>query len=119
MAADPCVFPGTNCLRNRLGIRDARELALIEAEPTSILIAQLERTRLSGRYDLAHLRAFHRRIFGDIYEWPGELRIVAIAKGDSLFALPDHIGAYLAGMSLSSPARNISGGSSVGRFLTG
>jgi cell filamentation protein len=98
LPADPYVFPGTNCLRNRLGIRDPRELAVIEAEQTSILIAQLERTRLPGRYDLAHLRAFHRRIFGDIYEWAGELRTVAIAKDDSLFALPEHIDAYLVGV---------------------
>jgi cell filamentation protein len=98
LPADPYVYPGTSCLRNRAGIRDPRELAQIEAEQTSILIAQLERTRLPGRYDLAHLRAFHRRIFGDIYEWAGELRSVAIAKDDSVFALPDHIEAYLAGV---------------------
>jgi cell filamentation protein len=98
LPADPYVYPGTNCLRNRLDIRDPGELALVEAEQTSILIAQLELTRLPGRYDLAHLMAFHRRIFGDIYEWAGELRSVAIAKDDSVFALPEHIDSYLAGV---------------------
>jgi cell filamentation protein len=92
------VYPGTDCLRNRFGIRDARTLARIEAEQTSILIAQLERIPLAGRYDLEHLKAFHRRIFGDIYEWAGELRSVAIAKDDSVFALPEHIESYLAGV---------------------
>ncbi len=80
MPADRYLYPGTNCLRNRLGIRDPRELARIEAEQTSVRIAQLELTGLPGTYDLAHLRAFHRRIFGDIYEWAGELRTVAIAS---------------------------------------
>ena len=98
MPADPYVYPGTNCLGNRLGIRDLGELALVEAEQTSILIVQLELTQLPGRYDLAHLMAFHRRIFGDIYEWAGELRSVAIAKDDSVFALPEHIDSYLAGV---------------------
>ena len=98
MPADPYVYPGTDCLRNRAGIRDARTLARLEAEQTSIVIAQLERTRLPGRYDLEHLRAFHRRIFGDIYEWAGQLRSVAIAKDDSVFALPEHIDSYLAGV---------------------
>jgi cell filamentation protein len=98
LPADPYVYPGTSCLRNRAGIRDPSALAQLEAEQTSILIAQLERTRVAGRYDLAHLRAFHRRIFGDIYEWAGELRSVAIAKDDSVFALPEHIEAYLAGV---------------------
>lgn len=98
MPADPYVYPGTSCLRNRLGIRDPDELERIEAEQTSILIAQLERTPLPGAYDLTHLRAFHRRIFGDIYTWAGELRSVAIAKDDSLFALPEHLEAYLQGV---------------------
>ncbi len=98
MPADPYVYPGTSCLRNRLGIRDQDELERIEAEQTSILIAQLERTPLPGAYDLTHLKAFHRRIFGDIYTWAGELRSVAIAKDDSLFALPEHLEAYLQGV---------------------
>jgi cell filamentation protein len=79
-------------------MRDPSKLARLEAEQTSIVIAQLERARLPGRYDLEHLRAFHRRIFGDIYEWAGELRSVAIAKDDSVFALPEHIDSYLAGV---------------------
>jgi cell filamentation protein len=98
LPADPYVYPGTSCLRNRAGIRDPEQLARIEAEQTAILIAQLERVPLPGRYDLEHLRAFHRRIFGDVYVWAGELRSVAIAKDDSLFALPEHIASYLAGV---------------------
>ena len=98
MPADPYVYPGTYCLRNRLGIRDRAELERVEAEQTAIRIAQIARTPLLGRYDLVHLRAFHRRIFADIYTWAGELRSVAIAKEDSLFALPEHIEAYLRGV---------------------
>jgi cell filamentation protein len=92
------VYPGSDCLRNRLGIRDRGELERAEAEQTTIRIAQIERTPILGRYDLVHLRAFHRRIFADIYTWAGELRSVAIAKDDSLFALPEHIEAYLRGL---------------------
>lgn len=98
MRADPYVYPGTSCLRNRLGIRDPAELARIEAERTSVRIAQIARTRLLGRYDLAHLRAFHRAIFADLYTWAGELRSVTIAKDDSVFALPEHLHAYLTGV---------------------
>jgi cell filamentation protein len=63
-----------------------------------VTIALLERNPLPGNYDLGHLKVFHRRIFGDIYEWAGELRSVAIAKDDSVFALPEHIDSYLAGV---------------------
>jgi cell filamentation protein len=95
LPTDPYVYPGTDCLRNRLGVRDQAELERVEAEQTAIRIAQIERAPILGRYDLVHLRAFHRRIFADIYTWAGELRSVAIAKDDSLFALPEHIEADL------------------------
>jgi cell filamentation protein len=95
LPADPYVYPGTDCLRNRLGIRNRGELERVEAEQTSIRIAQIARTPILGRYDLVHLRAFHRRMFADIYTWAGELRSVAIARDDSLFALPEHIEASL------------------------
>lgn len=95
MTTDPYVYPGSSCLRNRLGIRDPAALARLEADQTAIILAQLGRERLAGRYDLVHLKAFHRRIFGDLYTWAGELRTVSIAKEQSLFALPEHIEPYL------------------------
>ena len=95
MPTDPYVYPGTTCLRNRLGIRNPDALARLEANQTAIILARLERERLVGRYDLVHLRAFHRRIFGDLYAWAGELRVVPIAKDRSLFALPEQIEPYL------------------------
>lgn len=92
---DPYVYPGTGILRNRLGTREAAELAGQEASLSSIRIAQLERRFISGDYDLAHLKATHGYIFGEVYPWAGELRMVRIAKGGDLFALPEHIGPYL------------------------
>ena len=95
---DPYVYPGTNVLRNHLGIRDAAELAELEAAISAGRIAQLERRLIPGDYDTAHLQAVHRWIFGDIYPWAGELRTVKIAKGESMFALPQHVTPYLSGV---------------------
>jgi cell filamentation protein len=95
MADDPYVYPGTNVLRNRLGIRQAADLTAREATLSVIRIAQLELRFIPGGYDLAHLQAAHRYIFGDIYPWAGEFRTVRIAKDGDLFALPEHIGPYL------------------------
>lgn len=91
------MYPGTSCLRNRAGIRDPSELEQFEAEQTGILLAQLQREPLPGRYDLAHLKAFHRRIFGDVYDWAGELRTVGLARDRSVFALPEHVESYVTG----------------------
>jgi cell filamentation protein len=90
---DPYVDPGSGVLRNRLGITDPDELAAVEAALTASRLVDLERQRLPGVYDLAHLQAFHRYVFADVYDWAGELRIVAIAKG-GLFCLPQHLQSY-------------------------
>jgi len=38
-----------------------------------------------------HLRAIHRHLFGDVYEWAGELRNIDISKGGSKFAHHGHL----------------------------
>lgn len=90
MSTDPYVDPRTGVLRNRLGITDQATLTAAEREITSRTVARLQVRRLPGAYDLPHLQAFHREIFGAIYPWAGEVRTVAIAKGE-LFCLPQHI----------------------------
>jgi len=90
---DPYLDPLSGVLRNLLGITDAGELARAEAALSASRLVDLEQRRLSGRYDLDHLRAFHRHILGDVYEWAGELRTVSIAKG-SVFCLPQHLVSY-------------------------
>ena len=93
MNLDPYTDPATGLLRNRLGIVDYDRLRAVEAMLTQAAMADLELRTLPGRYDLAHLRSFHREIFGDIYPWAGEVRVVAIAKSD-MFCLPQHIEVY-------------------------
>lgn len=97
MDDDPHVYPGTSVLRNRYELRDPAALARREATITAARLAELIDCPLRGRYDLSHLKAFHRHIFGDVYPWAGEIRTVALAK-DDLFALSQHIASYLAGV---------------------
>ena len=56
-AGDPYLDPASGVLRNLLGITDAAELARAEAALSASRLIDLERRRLPGRYDLAHLRA--------------------------------------------------------------
>ncbi len=117
MADDPYVYPGTDVLRNRLDIRDAADLAEREAALSAIRIAQFERRRIPGGYDLAHLRATHRLIFGDVYPWAGELRTVRISKGGDLFALPEHIDPYLTRLFADLAREGLLGGLGRERFV--
>ena len=91
MTWDPYLDLQSGLLHNRLGITDAGELRHVEAELTASRIYDLIRSPIPGAYDLAHLRAFHRQIFQDLYDWAGELRTVSIGRGSRLFSLPQHL----------------------------
>lgn len=90
MPDDPYTDPATGVLRNKLGLSTAAELEAAEREITHAALILLRETPVRATYDLPHLCAVHRRIFGDIYDWAGQVRSVAIAKG-SLFCLPRYI----------------------------
>jgi cell filamentation protein len=79
---DPYSEPN-GVLRNSLGITDANELSEAEADIAAVELAILVAEPLPGSYDLAHLQAFHRQIFGSVYPWAGELRTIDISKGTS------------------------------------
>lgn len=101
--------PGSGVLHNRLAISDPERLREVEAGLTFAALAELGTRTLPGSYDLAHLRSFHREIFGDLYPWAGEIRVVGIAKSDP-FCLPHHIEAYSA---------EVFGGLAKERYLRG
>jgi len=69
-------------LINKLGIEDAGNLHVAEREIISLRIANAKINVITGNFDSLHLRKIHRYIFGDIYEWAGEIRWVNIAKGN-------------------------------------
>ncbi len=78
-----------------MGLRDADQLATFEGRVTTIRLAEVAVRPLIGRYDLAHLKAFHRHLFQDVYGWAGELRTVDIAKPGTQFGHWRHLAAYL------------------------
>ena len=83
---DPYVYPGTNVLRNLREIQDDVEFSFFEATETTARILGLRLSPISGRYDVAHLKAIHKAIFQDVFIWAGQFRTVNISKGDSMFA---------------------------------
>lgn len=87
---DPYVDPQTGVLHNLLGITDPAVLEQVEADLTLVKAFLLVEDPIPGDYDLVHLQAFHRELFGDIYGWAGELRTVAISRSEP-FCLPQHI----------------------------
>jgi hypothetical protein len=90
VAEDPDTDPVTGVLLNKLGLGTATGLESAEREITHAALILLGESPVHPGYDLPRVCAIHRRIFGDIYDWAGQIRTVGIAKG-SLFCLPQHI----------------------------
>jgi cell filamentation protein len=82
---DHYCWPGTDCLRNRLGLRDPARVDAAEATLVSFRDAALAHDILPGEYGLEHLKAFHRYLFQDLYDWAGETRTVDIHKLGATF----------------------------------
>lgn len=75
-------YPGSNVLKNKMGIRDIEQLHKMEQKMTMLRILELLDNPVKGAFDLKHLQAIHAYIFQDMYDWAGELRKVDIAKGN-------------------------------------
>lgn len=83
--SDPYLYPGSSVLKNLRGLTDRKLLERFEARRTHRRIAESIDTPVPGRCDVAHLKAIHRHIFQDVYEWAGQFRTVNISKGGHLF----------------------------------
>ncbi len=86
-------------LENKLGITSSPELAEAEERISKKKAAELFENGLLDRSEagtFASLKAIHKYLFEDIYDFAGELRTVNIAKGNFRFAPLMYIEAALA-----------------------
>lgn len=88
---DHYLDPETGVLKNKLGIKNEEGLQQAEASFVAWRSFQLHENPLAGRFDLEHFKAIHKVLFGDIYDWAGEIRDIDLSKGNSYFANHVHI----------------------------
>ena len=89
VGGDPACYPGTDVLQNRLGLHDPELLAAAEAELAAIAVEHIE---INGPpFDFPYLCGLHRQLFGEVYEWAGEIRGVDISKGGTRFCAVSRI----------------------------
>ena len=89
---DPYCYKGSNCLKNRLGLRDPDVLQAFELEMSSLRAAE---PLPMGRFGPAHYQRVHWHLFRDVFTWAGRYRTVRTAKGGNWFCFPEHIGAQM------------------------
>ena len=83
-ASDNC-YEGTTCLVNKLGIRDEKKLAEIEAQITFAKAVMLEETPIYDDFGFEHFKKIHDFLLCDLYEWAGQVRTVDISKKRTKF----------------------------------
>jgi fido (protein-threonine AMPylation protein) len=109
--SDRYLGPATGVLKNRLDIGDEATLEQTEAAFVATRSYELSQTPLKGRFDLAHLQAIQRYLFGDVYGWAGQLRTIDIGKGSNRFAHYAHIESAAASIFQQLAKENSSPGS--------
>jgi cell filamentation protein len=80
-------YPGTDVLKNKFGIQSTQQLRPLEAA----FVAARRTEILAGfgpkpTFDAAYLRALHRHLYQDVYEWAGKTRGEKITLSDGTIA---------------------------------
>jgi len=88
--SDNC-YPGTFVLINKLDIKEAEKLAEAETLSTFINSSRLELEPLDGNFDFEHYKAIHKFLFGELYDWAGQVRRINISKKGTQFCSFDKI----------------------------
>lgn len=78
----PYVYPHTDILINLADVKDEETLSFMEAEYTSLRLAELVMKEFAGRFDFLLLCNMHHYIFQDIYGWAGKIRTINIEKSE-------------------------------------
>ena len=72
-------------LRNLLGITDATELDVAEAELSRANMMLLHEQGFAD-FSAEGIRAIHKTLFGDVYKWAGDFRVINIQKREPILA---------------------------------
>lgn len=86
---DSYCYPDSEVLKNCLNIEDEDALSDAERDITGLAAEEIEFEL--PPYDLATLQRIHQQLFGDIYDWAGDIRTVDVSKGDTRFCTTHRI----------------------------
>lgn len=75
-------YPNSYVLKNKLNIRNNKDLEEAERNITAHRILQVRQNPFEEPLDFNYLCKLHKHIFQDIYTWAGKTRDVNIAKGN-------------------------------------
>ena len=87
---DGC-YENSNVLINKFGIRDEKELEMMERNLTGYLMAQATIEIPFEDVNFEFYKNLHKYVFGEIYDWAGTIRNVDMSKSGTKFCPANEI----------------------------
>ncbi len=88
--SDDC-YEGTTVLINKFDIHDENQLSIVEQGITGALIAKAFIEIPFENVDFEFYKKLHQYVFGDIYDWAGEVRKINMSKKGTSFCVFEEI----------------------------
>lgn len=111
-------YPGTSVLVNKFDLHAQADLDLVESTLVAAKAAQWEEHPLCATFDFAHYKAIHAHLFGELYDWAGQVRTINISKKGTRFCPADEIESVAAAIFRRLASEHFFCGLSVESFLS-
>ena len=111
--ADPYLDPAHHLLRNKFGLARAAGLDIVERRFVTQRIAE---GAPAGDFDFAHLRAIHRHLFQDLYDWAGTARTIDLPESGEHFQSAGKIESDIAAIHRELASKTFLGSLAPGDF---
>jgi cell filamentation protein len=91
------IRPHSNVLRNKLGLRNFEQLRAAEYKLRAVRQLEIAQgvVEIPRTFDADHLRALHKHLLQDVYEWAGEFRDVPVTKNGKGFVAYQELETWL------------------------
>lgn len=84
-------YKNSSVLKNKLNIITEEKLKEYETKMVALKLASIDKADFKRTYDEEHLKAIHKYLFEDVYDFAGQYRLENITKDNFIFSQYQYI----------------------------
>ena len=84
-------YKNSTVLKNKLNITTEEKLKEYETKIVALKLASIDKADFKKTYDEEHLKAIHKYLFEDVYDFAGQYRLENITKDNFIFSQYQYI----------------------------
>lgn len=84
-------YKNSSVLKNKLNITTEEQLKEYETKMVALKLASIDKADFKRTYDEEHLKAIHKYLFEDVYDFAGQYRLENITKDNFIFSQYQYI----------------------------